>query len=37
MFRPSLAHYEGMHSCMKQSLDLIITSNIWNSRNFISV
>jgi hypothetical protein len=29
MFRPSLAHQQGVRSCMQQQLDLIISDMYW--------
>jgi len=37
MFHASLAHHQGFHSCIIQSLDLIIICNMWNGRRFIDV
>jgi len=37
MFRASLAHHQGVNSCIIQPLDLIIISNTWNGRRFINV
>jgi len=37
MFRASLVHHQGVHSCITQSLDLIIICNTWNGRKFIEV
>jgi len=37
MFRASLAHDQGFHSCIIQSLDIIIICNMWNDRRFIDV
>ena len=36
MFRPSLVHHHGVYSCIKQSLDIIMSSKMWNCRKFIS-
>ena len=32
MFRAELAHHQGVRSCINQSLELIIVSNVWNCR-----
>ena len=37
MFLASLAQPQGVHSCIKQPLDLIILSNMWNCCSFIYV
>lgn len=37
MFLASVAHPQGVRSCIKQSLDLIILSNMWNCCSFIYV
>jgi len=36
MFWASVAH-QGVHSCIKQSFDLIIISRMWNCRQFINL
>jgi len=36
-FRSSLAHYQGVYSCIKQSLDLFIIFSMCNYRKFINV
>jgi hypothetical protein len=37
IFQASLAHHQGMHSSIKQSLDLSVTSSMWNCINFFGV
>jgi len=37
VFRASLAHHQGVHSCITQRLDLIIICNTWNGWRFIDV
>jgi hypothetical protein len=37
MFRPSLAHHQGVHSCIEQSQGHIIISNIRSCDEIINV
>jgi len=37
MFLASVAHPQGVRSCIKQPLGLIILSNMWNCYSFIYV
>ena len=37
MLLASLAHPQGVHSCIKHPLNLIILSDMWNCRTFIYV
>ena len=37
MFLASLAHPLGVHSCIKQPLDLVILSSMWNCCSFFYV